>query len=168
MTELEFALNSFLAESSGASNRQRMGLDVVGDEYKALRALRYVSLYPSTPKTCPNHSNRPLLFLDNLSLGLPDRTAGLSPLIVLHHILVRSPLPLPHKLHGWHESQYVRFVEEHSEEEVWDVVDQGLTHWKSTHDDEDSIATEEVDEYIGLARQVLANARAGSRRRGSI
>jgi hypothetical protein len=45
MTELEFALNSFLAESSGGGNRQRMGLDVVGDDYKALRALRYVYLY---------------------------------------------------------------------------------------------------------------------------
>jgi len=59
----------------------------------------------------------------------------------------------------------VRFLEE---EAVWDVVDYGLTHWKSTHDDEDSIAMEEVDEYIGLAKQVLSNARPGSRRRESI
>ena len=43
MTELEFALNSFLLESSGASNRQRMKIDAVGDDYKALRALRCVS-----------------------------------------------------------------------------------------------------------------------------
>ena len=121
-------------------------------------------LYILTPEVCPDPINRPLLFLDNASLALPDRTAGLSPLIVLHHILVRSPLPLPHKLHGWHESQYVRFVEEHSEEEIWDVIDQGLTHWKSTRD-EDSIDMEEVNEYIGLAREVLSNARAGSNRR---
>ena len=77
--------------------------------------------------------------------------------------MVRSPLPLPHKLHGWHESQYVRFVEEHSEEEVCDVIDQGLTHWKSTHDGEDSVDMKEADEYIGLARQVLSNTRVGSR-----
>lgn len=122
--------------------------------------------YLSTASLEPNPTpptNRPLLFIDNASLAFPDRTAGLSPLIVLHHILVRSPLPLPHKLHGWHESQYVRFVEEHSEEEVWDVIDQGLTHWKSTHDGEESVDMGEADEYIGLARQVLANARAGNR-----
>jgi len=121
--------------------------------------------YDTVPNPTPPHrlTHRPLLFFDNASLAVPDRTAGLSPLIVLHHILVRSPLPLPHKLHGWHESQYVRFVEEHSEEEVWDVIDQGLTHWKSTHDGEESVDMGEADEYIGLARQVLSNARAGSR-----
>ena len=171
MTELEFGLNSFLAESSGVVNRQRLKLDVVGDDYKALRALRCVSLYLLTlltTKPTPNPTNRPLLFLDNSSLALPDRTAGLSPLIILHHIMVRSPLPLPHKLHGWHESQYVRFVEEHTEEEVWDVIDQGLTHWKSTNDEEGSVDMREADEYIDLAGQVLLNARAGGRRRGSI
>ena len=51
MTELEFALNSFLGESSGASNRQRMKIDSVGDDYKALRALRYVSLICQLPPT---------------------------------------------------------------------------------------------------------------------
>lgn len=168
MTELEFALNAFLAESSGPSNRQRMKLDVVGDDYKALRALRYIISIPLDRPIVFNPTNRPLLFLDNPSLALPDRTAGLSPLIVLHHILVRSPLPLPHRLHGWHESQYVRFVEEHSEEEVWDVIDQGLTHWKATRDEEYSGDIGEADEYISLARQVLSNARAGRRRRGSI
>ena len=84
------------------------------------------------------------------ALALPDQTAGLSPLIILDHILVRSPLPLPHKLHGWHESQYVRFVEEHTEEEVWDVIDQGLTHWKYKND-EGSVDMREADEYIDLA-----------------
>jgi len=77
--------------------------------------------------------------------------AGLSPLIVLHQIMVRSPLPLPHRLHGWHESQYVRFVKEHSEV-VWAVIEQGLTHWKSTHDGEDSVDIGETDENISLAR----------------
>lgn len=62
----------------------------------------------------------------------------------------------------------MRFVEEHSEEEIWDVIDQGLTHWKSTRDEEDSIDMEEVNEYIGLVREVLSNARAGSSRRGLI
>ena len=39
--------------------------------------------------------HRQLLFLDNAALASPKATAGLPPLIVLHHILVRSPLPLP-------------------------------------------------------------------------
>jgi len=122
---------------------------------------------------------RPLLFLDNESLSHPDQTYGLPPLIVLHHILVRSPLPLPHKLHGWQESQYIRFVEEHTDEEVWSVLEQGLKHWRTSilseiEDAEDlgqGGATkkrekeEELrvgEQFVELAKKVLEHARAGS------
>jgi hypothetical protein len=35
---------------------------------------------------------------------------------MLHHIIVRSPIPLPRTLHWWQAPEYVRWVEEHYEE----------------------------------------------------
>ena len=41
MTELEFALSAFLAEGASANKRgSGIKLDILGDEYKALRAMR--------------------------------------------------------------------------------------------------------------------------------
>ncbi|KAJ7874696.1 Golgi transport complex subunit 5-domain-containing protein [Mycena olivaceomarginata] len=116
MTELEFALSAFMAES-GPSKRGG-SLESVGDDYRILRAMR------------------PLLFLDNVELTSPKHTAGLPPLIVLHHILVRSPVPLPHSLHGWQEAEYVRWVDEHSEEEAWTLIEGGLSHWEKIEESE--------------------------------
>lgn len=101
---------------------------------------------------------RPLLFLDNSQLASPKYTAGLPPLIVLHNIMVRSPIPLPHSLHGWQEIEYVRWVEEHSEEETWTLVEGGLSHWERVSESED---IEQAKEYIELARVVLRNAQNG-------
>lgn len=39
MTELEFAVSAFLSRS-GAQSKQGASLDILGDEYKALRAMR--------------------------------------------------------------------------------------------------------------------------------
>ncbi|THV06795.1 hypothetical protein K435DRAFT_711109 [Dendrothele bispora CBS 962.96] len=133
MTELEFALNSFLGDGSKTS---RVSLDIVGEEYRVLRAMR------------------PLLFLDNTQLALPTHTSSVPTLIVLHHILVRSPLPLPHTLHGWQEAEYVRWVDEHSEEEARTLVEGGLTHWEKTEGGDDKGGSE----YVGLARKVLGQA----------
>ncbi|KAJ7594725.1 Golgi transport complex subunit 5-domain-containing protein [Mycena floridula] len=135
MTELEFALNAFMIQNQS----QRGGnLESVGDDYRTLRAMR------------------PLLFLENGQLASPSHTAGLPPLIVLHHILVRSPVPLPHTLHGWQEAEYVRWVDEHSEEEALSLVELGLSRSEQVN------AAEGVDpkastEYVQLARTVLAN-----------
>jgi hypothetical protein len=41
MTELEFAVSAFISRS-GAQGKQGANLDVLGDNYKALRAMRYV------------------------------------------------------------------------------------------------------------------------------
>jgi hypothetical protein len=102
--------------------------------------------------------DRPLLFLDNARLASPESTAGLPPLVVLHHILVRSPIPLPHTLHGWHEAEYVRWVDEHSEEESWTLIEGGLTHWEKVH--EGGGSDEQVaEEYVRLARAVLKDAK---------
>ena len=78
---------------------------------------------------------------------------------MLHHILVRSPVPLPHKLHGWQEAEYVRWVDEHTEEESWSLVEGGLTHWEKVSETEGKDMTAAL-EYVGLARTVLKNAQS--------
>ncbi|KAI0036874.1 Golgi transport complex subunit 5-domain-containing protein [Vararia minispora EC-137] len=141
MTELEFSLSSFLIQSPLA--KRGGSLDVIGEDYKTLRAMR------------------PLLFLDNQVLASSEHTMGLSPLIVLHHILVRSPISLPHALHGWLETEYVRWLEEHSEEEALTLIDGGLMRWESVTESEGTDPSSAV-EYVQLARAVLANARRNS------
>ena len=91
-------------------------------------------------------------------LADPQHTSVLPPLIVLHHIIVRSPLPLPHALHGWSEAEYVRWVDEHSEEEALTLIDGVLTHWEKVHDEESSVF-ESSEQYLKLAYDVLSNAR---------
>lgn len=90
-------------------------------------------------------------------MASPESTFGLPPLVVLHHILVRSPIPLPHTLHGWHEAEYVRWVDEHSEEESWTLIEGGLVHWEKVHEGDDG--TEGAEEYVRLARLVLQHAK---------
>ncbi|KAF7966680.1 hypothetical protein HWV62_37514 [Athelia sp. TMB] len=144
MTELEFGLSAFMAQGDTQGKGGRGGsLDSVGEDYRALRAMR------------------PLLFLDNAMLASPKYTQGLPPLIVLHHILVRSPVALPHTLHGWQEAEYVRWVDEHSEEEAWSLVEGGLSHWEKVAES-DGKDPKEAKEYIDLARTVLGNAKARS------
>lgn len=41
MTELEFALSAFMSEQ-GSQNKHGVKLDVIGDDYRALRAMRCV------------------------------------------------------------------------------------------------------------------------------
>ncbi|KAH9847195.1 Golgi transport complex subunit 5-domain-containing protein [Lenzites betulinus] len=138
MTELEFGLSAFMADKAQQSKRGA-DWDAVGDDYRALRGMRQ------------------LLFLDNATLASPRHTAGLPPLIVLHHILVRSPITLPHALHGWAEAEYVRWVEEHSEDEAWTLVDGDVTHWEKVAEAEGRNPGAAA-EYVRLARTVLANA----------
>ena len=140
MTEFEFALSAFMADSTGPQTPQhkKRGVDWegIGDEYRALRAMRQ------------------LLFLDNALLASPQHTANLPPLIVLHHILVRSPVALPHTLHGWAEAEYVRWVNEHTEQEAWTLIEGGLEHWEGVARAEGTV-TEGAEEYVELARKVL-------------
>ncbi|KIK94986.1 hypothetical protein PAXRUDRAFT_827467 [Paxillus rubicundulus Ve08.2h10] len=139
MTELEFSLSGFLAD--GPQSKRGGNLESIGEEYKTLRAMR------------------PLLFLDNAFLASPERTAGLPPLVVLHHVLVRSPIPLPHTLHGWQEAEYVRWIDEHSPQEAWSLVGSSITHWEKREHDIDGKGAEE---YVNLARSVLRIAQKGS------
>ncbi|KAL1704556.1 Golgi transport complex subunit 5-domain-containing protein [Schizophyllum commune] len=141
MAELEFGLSAFM--SDGTSSKRGVHLENIGDEYRMLRAMR------------------PLLFLENAQLASPVYTTGLPPLIVLHHILVRSPVPLPHTLHGWQEAEYVRWVDEHTEEEAWTLVESGLSHWEQVSAAEGKDAAS-AKEYVELARTVLRNAQEGA------
>ncbi|GAB1524419.1 hypothetical protein RhiTH_007573 [Rhizoctonia solani] len=109
MTELEFTLGSFVADPS----RRTGSLDVLGDDYRVLRALR------------------PLLFLDTALLSSPDDTYSLPPLIILHHIIVRSPYPLPHTLHTWTEAEYVRWIEDHTPREALALVEACVPKWET-------------------------------------
>jgi len=137
MTDLEFAINAFMMDNSAQSKRTSM-LEFVGDDYRVLRALR------------------PLLFLENSRLSSPEYTVGLQPLIILHHILVRSPLSLPHTLHGWSEAEYVRWINEHQESEAWTLVERCLTLWEN---EQSQANRKEGEEYVELARTVLSTAR---------
>ncbi|KAH9961505.1 Golgi transport complex subunit 5-domain-containing protein [Russula dissimulans] len=144
MTELEFSLGAFVSEGKARSKRggggSSGGLDAAGSEYRALRAMR------------------PMLFLETARLAEGDgATAGLPALVVLHHILVRAPIPLPHVLHGWQAAEYVRWVEEHSEEEALTLVEGGLGHWEKVSEAE---GRDPASEFVVLARTVLANAKA--------
>lgn len=138
MTELEFALGAFLGPSS------KRGLEAVGEEYKMLRAMRFV-LFLTLPDAHSLTYHRPLLFIYTASLAGPAHTANLPPLVVLHHILVRSPLPMPHITHGWQEAEYVRWTEEHRQEDAWGLVEAALVGKEG--------------EFVELARKVLRQAR---------
>lgn len=74
------------------------------------------------------------------------------PLIILHHILVRSPLPLPHQLHNWTEPEYARWVEAHTEQETWTLVEKGVRDSKRE-------GREGWKEVEGLLGEVLREAR---------
>jgi hypothetical protein len=96
--------------------------------------------------------HRPLLFLDTSSLASLANSVHLPPLIVLHHILVRSPLPLPHQQHSWSEPEYVRWVEAHDEQETWALVEKSVKDAKREGRD----GWKDIE---GLVSQVLREAR---------
>ncbi|KZT41531.1 hypothetical protein SISSUDRAFT_1059461 [Sistotremastrum suecicum HHB10207 ss-3] len=138
MTELEFSISAFLGDN--AQSRTGLKLQSIGTEYKMLRAMRQI------------------LFLDNKSLSDPTKTGDLPPLVVLHHILVRSPIDLPHALHGWQESEYVKWVGEHEEEDALSLVESDLEQWKKLNGE----GTPEGIESLGLARTVIQNAKSNT------
>lgn len=58
-----------------------------------------------------------MLFRDLSTLGEPSQTADVPTLILLHHLLARGGLALPHQVRGWTETEYVRWLNEHQEED---------------------------------------------------
>ncbi|KAF8601324.1 hypothetical protein BDV93DRAFT_533716 [Ceratobasidium sp. AG-I] len=135
MTELEFSLGSFVADSA----RRSVSLDVLGDDYRVLRALR------------------PLLFLDTALLSSPDDTSSLPPLIILHHIIVRSPYPLPHALHAWTEAEYVRWIEDHTPREALALVEACVPKWEA-QSEAGAYRHAGEEDWVTLVRAVLRRA----------
>jgi len=98
--------------------------------------------------------SRPLLFANIASLANPVETVHLPALIVLHHIIVLSPLRLPHEVHGWTEAEYVLWVQKHQDErEQWALLEKAF---------DDQVGKEGVDgeeAFVRLLREVLEHAR---------
>ena len=55
----------------------------------------------------------------------------------------------------------MRWVDEHTEEEAWTLVESGLSHWEQVSAAEGKDATS-AKEYVELARTVLRNAQEGA------
>ncbi|WVR05941.1 hypothetical protein IAU60_002967 [Kwoniella sp. DSM 27419] len=136
MTELEMGVSNLLNTGRVQGARGGMKLERVGDEYLALRSFRT------------------LLFADVASLANPVETVHLPPLIVLHHIIVLSPLRLPHEVHSWTEQEYVLWVFKHD-----DPVEQLALLEKAVDDQLGSEPDQEEDVYVRLVREVLLHAR---------
>ena len=94
--------------------------------------------------------------MDTADLADPKHSASIPRVVLLHHILVRSPLSLPHKLHGWQEAEYVRWINEHDEPERLQLVEGVLRDYKQTQIATDGKADEE-EQYLGLLRQLLSS-----------
>ncbi|CAG8707808.1 410_t:CDS:10, partial [Acaulospora colombiana] len=110
MGQLEFSLNQLLIENGSS-------IEELTNEYNALRAFKQ------------------LLFLDNSQMAEEQHTQNLPLLILIHHIIVRSStstfthnantidtLQLPHKIYGWTESDYSKWLDDHNESEGMDLV----------------------------------------------
>ncbi|ORX36009.1 Golgi transport complex subunit 5-domain-containing protein [Kockovaella imperatae] len=107
MTELEVGVSSLLTVGQIQGQRGGVKIDQVGEEYLALRAFRQ------------------LLFSD-ISLTNPVETVHLPPLIILHHIIVLSPLLLPHQVHHWTESEYVLWLQKHEPAQQLDLLEKAV------------------------------------------
>ncbi|KAG2203028.1 hypothetical protein INT47_013244 [Mucor saturninus] len=91
MAELEFTISQFMSEYGAR-------IEEVGDEYRALRAFR------------------PLLFLDSAQLTAAHHTSGISNLILVHHLIVRSQqqgksLQLPNTVYDLSREEYMKWMD---------------------------------------------------------
>lgn len=64
-------------------------------------------------------------------------------------MLSRSSLPLPHQVHGWTESEYVRWLNEHSEVERIKMVRGVVQEWEKDHEGEG-------DELVEVLNTILS------------
>ena len=132
-TSLEFAISQYLSSHS-------LSLSSIGDQHKALRAFR------------------PLLFLDNAELADSKKTADVPMLILLHHVLSRSSLQLPHQAHGWTEGEYVRWLNEHGEDERIKMVEGVLTSWEDKSKQAESAGEDQP--LVETLRTILGRRKA--------
>jgi hypothetical protein len=106
---------------------------------------------------------RPLLFLDLPSLADSSKTSDVPTLILLHHLLSRAnlpkALPLPYEMHGWTEAEYVRWLNEHREEERMSMLESVLRRWeehKAKQEQDEGSQDDEAEKVVALIRQVIA------------
>lgn len=114
MAELEFAVSQ-LGGVAGINPGQMPGL--VGDDWRALRGFRQLLFFEKDALT-------------NVTSG---PAADVPPLLVLHHIAVRSRAPgeqhalkMPHEASGWTQAEYLRWLEEHPAEKDRLALVEGL------------------------------------------
>ncbi|KAI8097718.1 Golgi transport complex subunit 5-domain-containing protein [Halteromyces radiatus] len=109
MAEIEFTVSQIMSEYGAR-------IEDVGDEYKALRAFR------------------PLLFLDSAQLTATHHTAGIPPIALIHHLVVRSqttahPLSLPHTVYDLSRPEYMKWMDAQTPKEsvqlALDAIDRG-------------------------------------------
>ena len=132
-TSLEFAISQFLSSHT-------LSLSSIGDQHKALRAFR------------------PLLFLDTSELADVKKTADVPMLILLHHVLSRTSLQLPHQAHGWTEGEYVRWLNEHGEDERIKMVEGVLKSYDATTKQEENGG--EDQSLVEILRTILGRRKA--------
>lgn len=80
---------------------------------------------------------RPLLFRDLSTLGDSAQTGDVPTLILLHHVLARGGLPLPHQVRGWSETEYVRWLNEHQEEERIRLIEEVVEREREREEQEE-------------------------------
>ncbi|EIW72791.1 hypothetical protein TREMEDRAFT_25851, partial [Tremella mesenterica DSM 1558] len=142
MTELEMGIASLLSTGQVPGQRGGLRIEKVGDEYLALRGFRSI------------------LFAPRSSLSNPVETVHLPTLILLHHIIVLSPLLLPHEVHQWSETEYVLWVQKHEEEEQWGLLERAIdSQLVSKSINSDGEIEGEEEESVKLIRDVLVHAR---------
>jgi len=161
-TALEFAISQYLSGHG-------LALSSMGDQFKALRGASTSSFsFCSSARSktdlsspsCPSFSRRPaaafrpLLFLDLASLADPLQTGDVPTLILVQHLLARAnvaALPLPNVLHGRTEAEYVRWLNEHREEERIGMVEGVVRRWE----EQGKEGGDEAERVAGLVRKVL-------------
>jgi hypothetical protein len=131
-TNLEFLMNSYLSSF-------QIPLQEMGDQFKALRAFR------------------PLLFLPTQEL-VQHSQSSVPTLIVLHHLISRSngKILLPNQFYNWNQKEYVRWLNEHTEQDRLGmirkvIVEQGSSR-KETDNEEDD---DEVEKWRDWVMKIL-------------
>ncbi|GAA5977892.1 hypothetical protein JCM10908_005134 [Rhodotorula pacifica] len=141
-TTLEFAVTQYLSAHG-------LALNSMGDQFKAVRAFR------------------PLLFRDLSDLGDASQTGDVPTLILLHHILARGGLALPHQVRNWSETEYVRWLNEHQEDERIRLIEEVVEREKKQRaakkegeEEEEEGENSEKDETAKVALEIVAKVLA--------
>jgi acetolactate synthase-1/3 small subunit len=94
-----------------------------------------------------------MLFTETASLADPVQTKDVPPLVLYHHLIVRSnAIQLPHQMHSWQETEYVKFVSEHSDLENRRLIEAALKSWE---EGDQTDASSEAKECASILHIVL-------------